>query len=250
MRARHLLLAVSFPTALLAQGPQLVESGDLRLHAGLSGLYFRPEGRLASLIGEAGGYGAHGILQESGSPFGLRLDYRRIIYGAHSYKRSRYDSKAKENVDIDSSVTNNIRSFMAGPQLMVPVGLIRPYAAIAIGASIASTEWDLTEHRDSDDDDDSACEDEESDSSMVCFDDIPAELLPNIGQILGGNWTGSFTHTLGVVIPIQFGMSRMAIDIGYTEHHNGRTSLRREGDGRRYRSDLRFRTIQVGITLR
>lgn len=250
MRARHLFLAATLPVTLLAQPPRIAESGELRLHGGLSGIYFRPEGQLASLVGQAGGYGVFGILQEPGSPVGLRLDYRRIIYGAHSYKRSRFDRKAKEQVEIDSSVTNNIRSFLIGPQLVLPVGPIRPYAGVAIGASIASTEWDVTEHRDSDDDESSCDDDDSSDSSVVCIGDIPAELLPNIGQILGGNWTGSFTRTVGVVIPIRMGASRMAIDIGVTEHRNGRTTLRREGDQRRYRSDLSFRTIQVGITLR
>lgn len=250
MRARHLLLAATLPVTLLAQAPRVAEPRDLQLHRGLSGIYFRPQGELASLIGRAGGYGAHGILQIPGGPLGLRLDYRRIIYGAHSSEHSRYDQKAREWVDRDSSVTNNLRSFLIGPQLMLPMGAIRPYAGIAVGASIASTEWDVTEHRKSDDGKSACDNDESSDSTDFCIGDIPSGLMPNFGQILGGNWTGSFTRTIGVVIPIRMGRSHMAIDIGATEHRNGRTSLKREGDTRRYRSDLNFRTIQLGITLR
>lgn len=250
MHALFLLLAVSLPALLFAQSPRMTESGEREIQGGLSGVYFRPHGELASLVGSAGGYGAHANLQSPGHPLSLRLDYRRIIYGAHSYQRSYYDQKARERVDVDSSVSNNIRSFMIGPQLILPFGPVRPYAGIAIGTSIASTEWDRTERR-GDDNDDSACDqDESSDSSMVCLEDIPAELLPNIGQILGGHWTGSFTRTVGIIIPVNVGRSQWAIDIGVTEHRNGRTSIRREGDSRRYRSDLSFRTIQMGISLR
>jgi hypothetical protein len=250
MRVPLLLLATGLPALLLAQSPRMTESGEREIQGGLSGVYFRPHGELAALVGSAGGYGAHGILQSPGHPLSLRLDYRRIIYGAHSYQRSYYDRKAKERVDVDSSVSNNIRSFMIGPQLILPFGPLRPYAGIAIGASIASTEWDRIEHREEDDDDSDCDEDDSSDSSMVCLEDLPAELLPNLGQILGGHWTGSFTRTVGVVIPVNVGRSQWAIDVGVTEHRNGRTSIRREGDPRRHRSDLRFRTIQVGVTLR
>lgn len=248
MRAHHLLLVLGVPTALAAQSPRTRAAGESRFHGGFSAIYFRPQGQLASLIGSAGGYGAHGFLQSSGAPFGVRVDYRRVIYGAHSYNSSRYDYKANEQVSKDSSVSNNIRSFLIGPHLVLPRGPVRPYASIAIGASIASTEWDVTEHRDSDHDD--ICDDGSSDTTDICIDDIPAELLPNLGQILGGNWTGSFARTIGIVIPIRVGSSALAIDLAVTEHRNGRTSLRREGDTRRYRSDLNFRTFQLGVTLR
>lgn len=248
MRALHVLIALIVPMSLAAQAPRPANAGESRLHGGLSALYFEPHGQLASLIGRAGGYGAHGVLQSPRSPLGLRMDYRRVIYGAHSYTSSRYDRTAREQVSKDSSVSNNIRSFLIGPHVMIPRGPVRPYASIAIGASITSTEWDVTEHRDSDDAD--GCDDESSDTTDLCIDDIPAELLPNLGQILGGNWTGSFARTIGVIIPFRVGRSALAIDIGMTEHRNGRTSLWREGDPRRYRSDLNFRTIQLGVMLR
>ena len=248
MRALHVLIALIVPASLAAQAPRLTNARQSRLHGGLSALYFEPHGQLASLIGKAGGYGAHGILKSSRFPLVLRMDYRRVIYGAHSYASSRYDRNTNEQVSKDSSVSNNIRSFLIGPHFTMPRGPVRPYASIAIGASITSTEWDVTEHRDSDDH--NSCDDDSSDTTDLCIDDIPAELLPNLGQILGGNWTGSFARTIGVIIPFRVGRSALAIDIGMTEHRNGRTTLRREGDTRRYRSDLNFRTIQLGVMLR
>ena len=250
MRARHLtFVALLLPTTLVAQSPRIFPDGELELQGGLSALYFNPEGQLKSLIGQAGGYGAHGALHAAGTPFSLRFDYRRVIYGSHTYNRSWFDQKARERVDVDSSVTNNIRSFLIGPQLTLPVGPVRPYIGVAVGGSVTSTEWDVVEHRASDDNDDSCDDDGSSDSSAICIEDIPSELLPNLGQILGGHWSGSFTRTFGVVIPFKVGRSQMAIDIGMTEHRNGRTSLQREGDQRRYRSDLAFRTVQIGVTL-
>lgn len=248
MRARLLLFAATLPATLAAQSPRILSDRELDLQGGLSALYFQPRGQLASLIGSSGGYGAHGSLHAAGTPFSLRFDYRRVIYGAHSYQRSWYDYKQRESVDVDSSVSNNIRSFLIGPQLTMPFGPVRPYVGVALGGSVVSTEWDVDERRASDDDD-IGCNDDDADSSLVCFEDIPSELLPNIGQILGGHWSGSFTRTVGLFIPFKVGRSQMAIDIGVTEHRNGRSSLQREGEQRRYRSDVAFRTIQLGVTL-
>ena len=249
MRARLLLFAVTLPATLAAQSPRIFADGELDLQGGLSALYFRPQGQLASLIGHSGGYGAHGLMHASGTPFSLRFDYRRVIYGAHTYQRRWYDHGKRESVDVDSSVSNNIRSFLIGPQLTLPFGPIRPYVGIAVGGSVASTEWDVEEHRASDDAESTCNDDDDADSSTICIGNVASELLPNIGQILGGHWSGSFTRTIGLVIPFTIGRSLMAIDIGVTEHRNGRTSLKREGDQRRYRSDLAFRTIQIGVTL-
>jgi hypothetical protein len=248
MRAPHLFLLAALPAMLAAQPPRSLHVGALELQGGLSALYFRPEGQLSNLIGQAGGYGAHGAIHPARTPFSLRFDYRRVIYGAHTYKRTWYDRKARETVKVDSAVTNNLRSFLIGPQLGLPVGPIRPYIGIAIGGSVASTEWDVTEHRDSDEQANDCNNDAggTSDSTTMC---ISSDMLPNIGQILGGHWTGSLTRTLGLVIPFNVGHSEMEIDLSLTEHRNGRTSLQREGESHRYQSDLSFRTIQVGVTL-
>ncbi len=97
---------------------------------------------VANPVGEFGqlvdvGYGASGNIvfqPDPAFPIGLHLGGGWLQYG-REHVRNCYDVPPGCRVDMDVTTTNNIAYMDFGPELSIPLPLVRPYAGISAGFS-------------------------------------------------------------------------------------------------------------------
>ncbi len=156
----------------------------------------------------------------------LRIEGGYLRYG-HERKRACLISC---RITVDVNTDNNIMVFGIGPQLMVPVGFLRPYVTGTAGLSYFFTQSSLEGSNDS----------------------SPFAETKNFDDVVFA-WTGGG----GLQIPVREGLKPILIDLGVRYHKNGEASYLREGsitdnpDGSTtitpIRSQTNFLSIHLGV---
>ena len=166
--------------------------------------YAHPVGDFANFIDHGWGGEVHGtLLLDRAGALGLRFDASFMNYG-----RERVNDVCALpticRVLVDVVTTNNIAFVGAGPQLMAPSGVIRPYVAGQAGWTFI---WTNSSIEDSDDDDETALD----------------------TQNLSDN-TFSYGGAAGFLVPISAGRTPVALDFGARYLRNGDVRYLRKGD--------------------
>ena len=226
--AATLLLAL--PTATLAQArpgirPVVQQS---RTSLGITGALLVPLGEFDTYIGNGYGVGINLLrsLDRSGA-IQLRFEGGFVQYGHE--REGACLVNCRINVDITTS--NDIAVFGLGPQLIIPMGPIRPYITGTAGLAYFFTHSSLEGTNDRDDF-----------ADTKNFDDLVFA------------WTGGG----GLQIPLRQGARPIAIDLGVRYHGNGKADYLRKGsivdhpDGsitiNPIRSETNFLSINLGAT--
>ena len=202
--AAALLLAAA---PLAAQPTVTDDSARLRPVRAIVGgnfYYARPVGEFASFVRRGFGGAAHGtlLLGPSGA-FGIRFDGSYMNYGRETV-RDVCALPTNCRVVVDVTTTNNIAFVGAGPQLVAPVGAVRPYVAGQVGWTFIWTN--------------SSIEDADDDGGGIYDTRNHADN------------TFSYGGVGGVLIPLSVGRSPVSLDLGARYLRNGRVRYLREGD--------------------
>ncbi len=130
-------LFTAFAFAFLAPSLASAQVADpafmrpVRGQVGGSGYYAQPVGDFADRIKQGwGGEFSGTLLIGDAGYFGLRFDAGGMAYGRMKTRDCLTPSCL---VQADIMTSNNLAYGAVGPQLMVPVGLIRPYVAAQVG---------------------------------------------------------------------------------------------------------------------
>lgn len=166
--------------------------------------YAHPVGEFANFIDHGWGGDLHGtFLLDRAGVLGLRFDASFMNYG-----RERVNDVCALpticRVLVDVVTTNNIAFVGAGPQVMAPSGMIRPYLAGQLGWTFI---WTNSSIEDSDDEDETTLD----------------------TQNLSDN-TFSYGGAAGFLIPVSTGRSPVSIDFGARYLRNGSVRYLRKGD--------------------
>jgi opacity protein-like surface antigen len=232
------LLGAALPTVAAAQtfrvdslGPSTA-SGEPRLQGGLALSIGQPVHEFRQYVANGVGGSGHALyrLGQSGA-FALRVDGGMVNYGRETMRIPWNDRVGRITVDLQTN--NNIFWGGVGPQLMVPTGLVRPYATGAVGFAVFST------------------------SSSIRDRDTHEEIVSDNNK-MDGTWAVSGGG--GVLVPVFRNRKTLVfLDLGARYHRNGSVEYLREGGitdlpggGVQYstiRSAGDLWTYQVGISV-
>lgn len=221
-------LILALPTAALAQerpGIRPVETS--RTAIGITGAMLVPLGEFDSYVGNGYGLGVSLLrkLDRSGA-VQLRVEGGFVQYG-HERESS---CLVNCRISVDITTSNDIVVFGVGPQLMVPVGPVRPYITGTAGLAYFFTHSSLE-----------GSNNDDSFADTKNFDDLVFA------------WTGGG----GLQIPVRQGAKPISIDLGVRYHGNGKASYLREGSIENHddgsitinpiRSKANFLSINLGV---
>jgi hypothetical protein len=160
----------------------------------------QPVGEFKNYVNNGFGGGGHLLLRADPLGFlALRADVGYLIYG-HETKRVSLPGAGRVQFDVTTS--NNIVTYSVGPQLMVPMGPIRPYVNAMAGGAYFFTESSVGG---SDNSSDFA-------STRNFGDNVP-----------------SYGYGGGVFVPFAVRNALIGLDIGARFIRNGHTRYLREG---------------------
>lgn len=126
------------PAAAAAQTADAALTRPVRAQVGANVYYAQPVGDFADRIKQGWGGDLNGtLLIGQAGIFGLRFDAGAMAYGR---QRTRECLTLSCLVEVDITTSNNLAYAAVGPQLMVPAGPIRPYAAGQVGFTFLWTE--------------------------------------------------------------------------------------------------------------
>jgi hypothetical protein len=192
------------------------------LGAGGALMLVQPRNDFAEHVHGGGGLALQGVLGvDRYGIVGLRADAHEIVYGWASQS--------------DTTLRNVIRTGTIGPELTLPLGPIRPYAAGSVGLAYLATEldYDCLPVRECSDDD---VDDRDERAS--------ATRLPRL--------TVAWARRLGVRLRLwrdrRSGMA-YSLDFGVSEQGNGRTRYLRANDPRSIVGKTQYRVYQVGVSV-
>ena len=140
LRSAVLLALVTFAAAepVGAQYDLGVGRRSPRVVLGGGVLAAQPVGEFKSYVNSGYGGGGHLLLRADGrGVLSMRVDAGYLVYG-HERERVRLPDIGR--VEFDVTTTNNIVTYSAGPQLMMPAGPIRPYAHAFVGGAYFFTQ--------------------------------------------------------------------------------------------------------------
>jgi hypothetical protein len=171
-----------------------------RVSLGGSAFLAQPVGEFGNYVDNGFGGGGHLLLRVDPHGFlALRADLGYLVYG---HERKRISLPDAGRVQFDVTTSNNILTYSFGPQLMMPVGPIRPYVNAMVGGSYFFTQSSV------------GGSDNESDfASTRNFSDN----VPSYG--FGG----------GVFMPFAVRNALIGLDLGARFIRNGVTRYLREG---------------------
>lgn len=209
-----------------------VRTGPPRFFGGGELVYASPQGDFRNYVNEGYGAAGHFILgADRTGILGLRFDVGFLNYGN---ERQRYclSTTISCRIQVDVNTSNNIFMLGVGPQLMLPMGTVRPYLNGSIGLSYFWTESSL----------------EGSNSNT------PFTSTRNFSDAVFASTAGA-----GIYVPVRRGRQPISLDIGARYHWNGQTSYLREGsitdnaDGSITIAPIKSRTdlvtYHVGVTV-
>lgn len=137
LRGAIALTAIAHGTLAAAQETPRTLTG--RASAGLYGQGSDPRGDFGKNTGAGWGAGGTGILRLDPSGFvNLRADLSFLTYGNSSRRIPLAGTGGLVKLDLNTS--NNIASFVMGPQLLGPSGPVMPYLAALGGFSVFWTQ--------------------------------------------------------------------------------------------------------------
>jgi hypothetical protein len=106
---------------------------------GLQVVYARPVGEFRDYVKHGGGLNLNIVWPVAvASPVALRADGGFLVYGSER-TRVCFSSTVGCRVELDLTTTNSIAYLNAGPQLMLPEGVVRPYVNAAVGFAYFGT---------------------------------------------------------------------------------------------------------------
>lgn len=194
----------------------------LRALAGVSLFYVAPRGDFAEHVGGGVGYSLAGSLADDREGLlALRAEWQDLTYGVE--------------FSNDSTSRNVIRSLDLGPQLMLPLGSVRPYASASVGLAYLGTEGSEPCRQ--------RCDDEDDDGG-VSIEREGFVMLPRM------------TYSVGRVIGVMFRTAKATarrpalwMDVRFTMRHNGETRYGVGGTtSRTVRGATDYGTIHVGVS--
>jgi len=222
--------ALIAPLAARAQGTRpeppglgpATASGEPRLMGGLTGIVGQPLGAFRSYVANGYGAGGHALarLGRSGA-FALRLDGGFLNYGNETLRLPFNTVPGGGRVEVDLTTSNNVFWLGAGPQVMAPRGLVRPYVNGTAGFSYFSTTSSVRGRR----------RDSQAFAEQTNFDDT------QFSWGAGG----------GVLVPLYRSTRALAfLDLGAQYHDNGRNAryLREGGIHDLPNGDVEFDVIR------
>jgi hypothetical protein len=172
-------------------------SGEPRFMGGLSLSVGQPRGAFHRYVANGVGVGGHGLYRvDREGIFALRLDGGFLNYGRETLRVPLNTGPGGGRVQLDLTTTNNIFWLGAGPQLMAPRGVVRPYVNGTAGFSYFATTSSVKGRNN-----------EESFAEDTNFDDAQF------------SWGGG----AGVLVPLyRNARSLVFLDLGARYHDNGR----------------------------
>ena len=204
MNRKHVVYGLVLLTfggsAAEAQSPAPL--GPVRGRAGGTVIVALPTGELANQISAGPGvaFNASYNLVPSGA-LRLRLDGGFVQYG-NEVREVCFSSTVGCRIVLDLHTENNIAYGGIGPELALPYGAVRPYVNAGVGFSYFETALRL----DGIDDSDSFAR---------------TRHLSDTGL--------AFTGGGGLYVPVHFGRTPIAIDVGARYHRNGTVELSARG---------------------
>jgi hypothetical protein len=154
----------------------------------------RPQGELGRNIGF--GYGISGAYLFSLDPAGvlsIRADVAGVQYG-NEWKHVPFSETVGGRVQVNVRTTNYIIPMSVGPQLALPVGPIRPYVNVGVGAQAFVTE-----------------------SAVEGIDNFTIASSTNQSDV-AAMWVAGG----GIYVPMLPGLSRVQLDVGMQYVNGGR----------------------------
>jgi len=197
------ILGATTSSAVHAQAAERTLMRPTRALVGINGFYATPIGDFSERVNHGWGGTIHGtwLLHDSGV-IGLRMDAGTMIYGR---QRTRECLTMSCLVEADITTSNNLAFVGVGPELVVPAGPIRPYAAGQVGWTFLWTQSEV----------------EGSDN-----DNRPFASSRNFSDN-----TFSYGGVGGVLIPFNRGGGNpVSLDLGVRYLRNGRVEYLRKGD--------------------
>jgi hypothetical protein len=134
------MILAGFAPVLLAQNESADRSGPriTSVSGGLFGTLAAPIGDFKNYVSRGWGGGGNARWFPGGqSTFAIRADLSLLVYGRQT-TRECFGTGCRILVDVTTS--NNIINGMVGPELQVPVGIIRPYVNGMAGISVFATQ--------------------------------------------------------------------------------------------------------------
>jgi hypothetical protein len=210
MKARIALVALALASsqaALATSAEAQVMDGvanpkPSRAAVGFSFVVAQPLAEFHDNVSSAFGGEGHVVFRQSeNSVLGLRLEGGFLTYG-HERKRVPLSSTLGGRINVDLNTNNNIALFGAGPQLMSPRGLVRPYVHGTAGLTYFFTE-----------------------SSVDGADDTFAFAQTTNQHDAAFAWGGGG----GIFIPLPVANHLVSIDLGARYLNTGKVSYLKEG---------------------
>jgi hypothetical protein len=173
--------------------------------------YAQPTGEFRDYINQGFGIDVHGAIPfDSRGIFSVRIEAGFTNYGNEKI-RVPLSSTIGNLIMVDVTTSNNIFAFGLGPQVTVPSGPVRPYAAATLGGSYFATQSRVE-----------GTNNQTPFAESTNFDDFVLTL----------------TGTGGVLVPLgRHEGARFLLDLGSSYHHNGPTRYLREGSLRDIQDD-------------
>jgi hypothetical protein len=194
------VLALAAPASANAQYGVGGAPGGPRVVVGGGALAAQPVGEFKNYVNSGFGGGGHLLLRaDRRGVLSMRVDAGYLVYG---HEKERVTLQEVGRVQFDVTTTNNILTYSAGPQLMMPTGPVRPYAHAFVGGAYFFTQSSIS-GRD---------EDYAFASSRNLSDNVP-----------------SYGYGGGVFIPFAVRNALVGLDLGARFIRNGHTRYLREG---------------------
>jgi len=195
-------LGVSSLHAQITERPRVLVQKPSRFTIGGGLLLSQPKGDLANNIGNGFGADFYGLFRlDHDGVLSLRADAGGAQYGSETLPAA---AAFDPRVGFEVETTNSIYWAAIGPQVMAPVGRVRPYGNVAIGVMDFSTR-----------------------SSLRGTGDYRGETFASTENQSDDTRTWIFGG--GLYIPLTGTMSLMSIDIGGRYFTGGEATYLREG---------------------
>jgi hypothetical protein len=191
----------------------------LRALAGASLFYVAPRGDFAQNVARGFGYSVAGsVAGDTAGILALRAEWQDVTYGVSSSN--------------DTTTRNVIRSLDLGPQIMLPLGGVRPYASVSLGAAYTGTSGSAPCYRNCSYDEDGNREDD------------GFTLLPHL------------TYSVGRAVGVLFRTAKATatrpalwMDVRLSFRHNGETRYGLHGGASEVaRGETDYRMLHVGLS--
>ncbi len=172
-------------------------AGEPRFQGGLSFTVGQPRGAFHRYVDAGYGLGAHGLYRvDRQGAFAIRLDGGFLNYGHETLRVPLNTGPGGGRIQLDLTTTNNVFWLGAGPQLMAPRGIVRPYVNGTAGFSYFATTSSVKGRNNA-----------ESFAEDTNFDDTQF------------SWGGG----AGLLVPLhRSARSLVFLDVGARYHDNGR----------------------------